>query len=657
MNHFRIIFPLMVFLATSRLTAADLIPQIPRLIPPDGIRLPDDEQTRLKSELAQLQRRLAAVPDNPQLPDVEVLAKAVEFALRHNEFYSPKDVDKADAILKLAGERLDQLLAGESPWCTARGLVVRGYRSEIDGSAQPYGLEIPETLDLSRPVPLYVWLHGRGDTSTDLHFIYERLHRHGQIAPAGAIVLHPFGRHCIGFKSAGEIDVLDAVQHVAEQYPIDRDRIVLMGFSMGGAGAWHVGAHYATNWCAVSPGAGFVETARYTNLKPADYPPSYEQMLWGTYDVPDYARNLLNIPVVAYSGENDKQIQAARVMEEAFAANGAKLTHIIGPGMGHQYHPDSLREIMRRMNDAVVAGRDDDPQQVSLQTRTLRYNRQAWVEVLGLERHWQDSRVDARVDDGNGLTVTTKNVMALRLHGWEDRAGTKITIDGQSSNVPSDASTTRPQVLVQADGKWAWSNEDASPITTATALRKRHRQQGPIDDAFLAPFLVVAPTGKSKNDRVQQWVEFELQHFADRWRALFRGELRLKDDVAVTADDLNKYNLILWGDADSNRIIRQAMVSLPLDWNETTLRVGQQRYDSATHVPLLIYPSPFAAARYLVLNSGPTFREAHDRTNALQNPKLPDWAVIDIMQPPDATTPGRVVAADFFDERWQLRGR
>jgi hypothetical protein len=78
-------------------------------------------------------------------------------------------------------------------------------------------------------------------------------------------------------------------------------------------------------------------------------------------------------------------------------------------------------------------------------------------------------------------------------------------------------------------------------------------------------------------------------------------------------------------------------------------------YDPATHVPLMIYPNPLWPGRYLVLNSGPTFREAHDRTNSLQNPKLPDWAMVDITTPPDGVKPGKVVAAEFFDEGWGVR--
>ena len=73
------------------------------------------------------------------------------------------------------------------------------------------------------------------------------------------IVLHPFGRQCLGYKSAGEMDVLDAVDHVLARYNVDPDRIALMGFSMGGAGVWHLGAHYPDRWAVVDisepPGA------------------------------------------------------------------------------------------------------------------------------------------------------------------------------------------------------------------------------------------------------------------------------------------------------------------------------------------------------------------------------------------------------------------
>lgn len=71
-------------------------------------------------------------------------------------------------------------------------------------------------------------------------------------------------------------------------------------------------------------------------------------------------------------------------------------------------------------------------------------------------------------------------------------------------------------------------------------------------------------------------------------------------------------------------------------------------------VPVCIYPNPLNPERYLVLNSGLTFREAHSKTNSLQNPHLPDWAVIDITTPPGNQAPGRIAAAGFFNETWEL---
>ena len=35
--------------------------------------------------------------------------------------------------------------------------------------------------------------------------------------------------------------------------------------------------------------------------------------------------------------------------------------------------------------------------------------------------------------------------------------------------------------------------------------------------------------------------------------------------------------------------------------------------------------------------------------------RLPDWALIDLDQAPDALAAGKVIAAGFFDEEWKLK--
>ncbi len=641
------------------------IPPIARRIPPAGIKIDPKDRAELERRVTELENRdfvfnngsATAAFDRQPERDIRVYIKAVKLALQHNEFYKQDDVklahkllDTADARYKLASSR------SGLPWGRDQR-VVSAYLSSIDGSLQPYGLEIPNGYNFNprRPQPLYVWLHGRGDKVTDMHFIAQRESKSSPISPhvKDGIILHPFGRHCMGFKSAGEIDVLDAVKAVQKRYNIDPNRIVLMGFSMGGAGVWHIGAHYPDKWCAMSPGAGFAETARYTRLTPEKYPRQVEQALWGVYDVPGYVRNLFNLPVVAYSGEKDKQIQAARVMEEAFKAEGRELTHLIGPGMGHKYHPDTLKQIMSHMRAAVKKGRDTHPKQVALQTRTLRYNKAFWVTATALVEHWKDSRIDARVDDDGVVRVTTKNIKRMTLRSakkgqaaWPK--GTRFVIDGDT------VVTDQPERALDVTrfARWKPSNQAAPP----PPLRKQHGLQGPIDDAFMSRFIVVRPTGKSPHPQVQRWVEFELNHFVDRWRALYRGEVLVKKDVDVTDRDMRSANLVLWGDVHSNAVLRRMANQLPVvQWKNDKLVMGNHSVDARMHVPMLIYPNPLDPSKYVVVNSGPTHREGHDRTNSLQNPKLGDWALIDITQPPNDTTPGRVVDAGFFDEYWRYK--
>ena len=68
-----------------------------------------------------------------------------------------------------------------------------------------------------------------------------------------------------------------------------------------------------------------------------------------------------------------------------------------------------------------------------------------------------------------------------------------------------------------------------------------------------------------------------------------------------------------------------------------------------------LYDCPGNAQRYVVLNSGFTYREYAYLNNARQVPKLPDWAIVDLRTPPNSLWPGRIADADFFDEQWKVK--
>ncbi len=394
-----------------------------RALPPEGIEIPAERLSQWNGQLDQLEHQLQSLRSAPHWADVQVLVKACRWAIQFREFYSEKDFAKCDRLIDLARSRMNWLTTTSQPIGAGslpdpdgqQRLQVRGFVSEVDGSTQPIGLVMPKSpIDPAKKLPLFVWLHGRGDKTTDLHFLCERLDKVGEVAPADAITLHPFGRHCVGYKSAGTTDVMEAINFVCRNYPIDERKIVLIGFSMGGAGAWHVAARNADRFVAVSPGAGFAETARYQNLTPDKYPPKYAQVLWHIYDVPDYTRNLFNLPVIAYSGENDKQIQAARVMEEAFQTHGRTLTHLIGPGMGHKYHPEVLAKLLGSLSEIADKGQPDSPDELFLQTRHLRVHRTRWISIESMEQEYADTRVTAK-KQGDTWTIEAQNVATLKL--------------------------------------------------------------------------------------------------------------------------------------------------------------------------------------------------------------------------------------------------
>jgi hypothetical protein len=139
------------------------------------------------------------------------------------------------------------------------------------------------------------------------------------------------------------------------------------------------------------------------------------------------------------------------------------------------------------------------------------------------------------------------------------------------------------------------------------------------------------------------------------WRRQFRGEPRVRQDRLLTDAEIAEHNLVLWGDPQSNRIYARLADKLPIRWTKDNVQVGKQRFPADSHALMAIYPNPLNPKRYVVVNSGFTFREYDYLNNARQTPKLPDWAVIDTRTPPDARAPGKVVAADFFGERWELR--
>ena len=549
---------------------------------------------------------------------------------------------------------------GRAPWTTATGLVVRGYISKIDHSVQPYGLVIPPSYSPTAPHRwrLDAWFHGRNETLSEVNFLADRERSVGEWAPRDTIVLQLYGRFCNASRFAGEVDFFEALDAVKRQYAIDENRILDRGFSMGGASAWDIGTHHAGLFAAVQPGAGFSETIEYLKLKLTgdSAPPWWEQTLFHLYDATGYAVNLYNTSTIAYNGEIDPQKQAADKMESAMAEEGLRMIRIVGPQTAHKYHPDSKIEIARMLDSIAERGRDPYPREIKFTTWTLAYNKMKWVTIDALGKHWERARLNAAIAGDSSVSVETSNVTAFSLDmesgGCPLDLARKVTvaIDGQKTTAPGPMSDRSWTVHFRKNGS-QWQVTDS---TTSAGLQKRHGLQGPIDDAFLDSFVFVSPSGAPLALAVGKWVESEEARAIKEWRREFRGEAQVRRDSDVSDNDIASSNLVLWGDPSSNRILARIADKLPVKWTAEGIVVGKDRFSPDTHAAILIYPNPLNPNKYVVLNSGFTFREADYLSNARQTPKLPDYAVADLTTPPDGRFPGKIVAAGFFNEQWGL---
>jgi predicted peptidase len=140
------------------------------------------------------------------------------------------------------------------------GFVTRSI--SFNGTERKYSVFLPFTYEPSKLYPTIVFLHGLGEAGTDGHHCLTE-----GFAPY--IAKHPESFQFIAIfpQSSGDWTGADRGQMVAAElddaernYSIDKDRIILTGYSTGGYGVWAIGAQYSDRWAALVPMAGYPDS-------------------------------------------------------------------------------------------------------------------------------------------------------------------------------------------------------------------------------------------------------------------------------------------------------------------------------------------------------------------------------------------------------------
>jgi predicted peptidase len=139
---------------------------------------------------------------------------------------------------------------------SAAPAVLQGTFVSPDAGKILYGISIPAGYTSSEPRPLILALHPGGQRTPYYGLSFMR----GIVSPAlkdlGAIIVAPDCPTRAWSDPAAERAVMALLETVMRDYAIDRRRILVTGFSLGGRGTWFMSARHSDFFTAAIPIAG-----------------------------------------------------------------------------------------------------------------------------------------------------------------------------------------------------------------------------------------------------------------------------------------------------------------------------------------------------------------------------------------------------------------
>lgn len=496
-------------------------------------------------------------------------------------------------------------------------------RSHTDHSVQPYAVRLPKDYSADRKYPLVIQLHGLNfnEVLSGSRLRYRGLAGTQWIQPDLSIIYAScFGRPSAFYRGMGEEDVREVLDEVKARFPVDQDRVYIMGHSMGGCGSYHIGLHYPDLFGGIMP----IDAAMGNRVtRPNPEPPPAWMLPQIKIHSPEFLYpNARNVDVFFKNAGDGIQGKSTE-FTDGIVTQGGFSTAESFPGMPHNFGDQyAYANFVTELIQHPIRRR---PSEVKFFTDTLRYNRAYWVTIDRLTRHNADAFIMASCDKSRGVLITTTNIDALTLRLSESPAPKQgpLVVDGVTVLKES-----LPEIvhLSKADGAWKASEWNKS------GLLKKHGLQGPIDDAFNSRFLAVYGEG----DRDLAIAELDAVRNPPTVLDI-HGDFPMKSAGKVTAQDIATCNLILFGTPENNAVLKRLASSLP-----PALFKGDDGSRS-----VFIYPNPENPERYIVVWQAKFLSSAGESLH--QQWILPLCLLPDYLRVKD----GKIISGGHFDSDWK----
>ena len=617
--------------------------------------------TRVQTRLLQRLTRTRAAPAGGERPrELQWLSTQLDYCAhlmpqgRGNIL--PRD---ARTILRTHAQvrrDLDAIGRGRNPFAGRKGVMLKSYQSDVDGQPQPYSVAVPPTYDPSRRMPLVLHLHGHG--------WYRAFQGHPAPRIQGVIVASPHGRGSTDYMSVGDLDAMRVIQEVRRDYSIDENRIYAMGHSMGGTGAWGLAGRHPGVFAAIAPNAGNADHRTWQKEWgwTHERPPPFDSLcdfIERARDPAAYADNLVNTPVYAIHGAEDRvcPVGHTQSMVSKLRSLDYPVTYRELKDVGHGGFPGKLRTAQRQwlLEQARVA----QPSRVVLKAACLRYASARWLRIDEFDRLLTFARIEGRFTPPHTFEVVTRNVKRFAIDLRQSPIGMSerpvVHVDGHVAYAAdSETSTLSELAFARAEGG-LWR-----PAGARQGQLKRNGLEGPIDDVFMTPFLVVVGT-RAHTPLENRIIAQEAGRFVADWRRLYTRPCRMKKDVDVSDRDVQRYSLVLYGGPRTNAIAERVAPGLPVTFGEESISVAGNTFEGRDVGAKLCFPNPLNPERYVAVFAATTWRGMFQINTRFGN--WFDWGVYDNRNWFDyavfddrTRSPETFCCVGFFNSAWKTEG-
>ncbi|HXJ20920.1 MAG TPA: prolyl oligopeptidase family serine peptidase [Polyangia bacterium] len=397
---------------------------------------------------ATAQKSGSVVAREVTLPSIERLVEDADLR-RASPTVPQRDEAFVRETLKTARAYADRVAAGQDPYRTATGRMVKAYRADWDGTLQPYALYVPRDYDARKAWPLVVALHGAySNPLNNLRRVFGLNNRPGEsddeaarnllpLPDVPALVVCPSGRGgLMGYDGLGGEDVMRVIADVRRAYNIDPERMTLTGLSMGGGATWAIGLRHPEMFAALAPICGM------TDFRP--WIPAGDEAL---YDLPRLeqmsplaiAENAAHMQVMIFHGADDPTVpvQNSRRMAERYRALGwlgKNVTYTEYPGVHHDAWALAYKDaaLLRRL---IGIRRDPAAPRTPLSPPPPG---EAIPGLFGKSLPRQHPHIYVYGTHGSPEAVAAARALALALADWGPMVDAKFTVKADRDVTPDD---------------------------------------------------------------------------------------------------------------------------------------------------------------------------------------------------------------------------